>query len=88
MDGIETALRYEDGWLYLSRNDGTRLSFKKDEISAGVYCLPYGNFEAEVKTSALSCKKSGEKTEISLCYLLTMGGQDFSCKMKITAEAI
>ncbi len=86
MDGVETALRYDGTRLHLSRNDGTRLTFEKDVPTAGVYCLPYGNFEAEVKTSALTCKKSEKRAEIALCYTLNMGGQDFSCKMKISAE--
>ena len=74
MDGVETVLRYDGARLHLSRNDGTRLTFEKD--------LP----TAEVKTSALTCKRSEKRAEIALCYTLNMGGQDFSCKMKISAE--
>ena len=86
MQGIETALTYQNGRLLLARSDGTRLTFEKDTQTTGVYCMFCGVLDAEIRTSALSIKEDGGKITLSLCYELKMGGQDFSCKMKITTE--
>ncbi|MBQ8399571.1 MAG: DUF1934 domain-containing protein [Clostridia bacterium] len=86
MQGLQTTLLYQDHTLSLSRNDGTRLSFKQACTTAGVYCLPYGTLDTAVHTEALSYILKEEKGVLSLCYKLSMGGQDFSCKMKISFE--
>ena len=84
MKGAETTLSLKGERLFLSRNDGTRLVFEKDVQTFGVYCMLNGTLTADIQTSALSFKGDKDKNALSLCYLMQMGGQDFSCKMKIT----
>lgn len=86
MKGALTSLSFKNGRLLLARNDGTRLTFEKEAITAGVYCMFCGVLDAEIRTSALSLKEEEKRTVLSLCYELKMGGQDFSCKMKISFE--
>ncbi len=86
MPGMQTTLLYRNHVLSLSRNDGTRLSFQKGCTTVGVYCLPYGTLDAAVHTEAISFILKEEKGVLSLCYRLSMGGQDFSCKMKLSFE--
>lgn len=86
MQGAETALTLKGKRLLLSRSDGTRLTFEKDVATTGVYCMFCGVLDAEIKTSALSFKSDDEKGSLSLCYNMRLGGQDFSCKMKISFE--
>ena len=62
MQGIETALTLDDGRLFLSRSDGTRLVFEENAETVGVYCMLNGTLTADIATSVLSLKQKEKET--------------------------